>query len=385
MIRDLQPGRPGKISARGWITSAARDRLFRIWNDPDRALPDNAATALLFAASRLYEFGLKKKQSQARRIRAKLPAYVISIGNLVTGGTGKTPVTLHVCRLLVEAGIHPAILSRGYGRKGKGPARVPAGGDAWVQSGIFGDEPVLMASALPGVPVWVGRERVVSGRAALAGSGGVDTLVLDDGFQHLALDRDLDIVLMDGSHPFGNGFTLPLGPLREPVSHLARADALILTRAITGPRLEKTLSSVEGLFPGKPVFACRHAIGGFRAPAGGTLLPAVTFNGRKAVAFAGIAEPERFFNDLSALGIEVCGAFAFPDHHRYTDSDLARIMEFASTCSPHMILTTAKDVVKAPRAYRDAITVAEMKIDFGADDLRFREFLGRKIGVAVRG
>ncbi|MEN6441303.1 MAG: tetraacyldisaccharide 4'-kinase [Syntrophobacter sp.] len=384
MNRALPHDPAGKDGPRGRLISALRGRLFRLWNDPGRTLPDNATTALLFAASRLYEFGLKWSQSRARKTRAALPAYVISIGNLVTGGTGKTPVTLFVCQALGEEGFYPAILSRGYGRKGEGPARVCAEGDARVQSDIFGDEPVLMASALPEVPVWVGRERVVSGRAALAGNGEVDTLVLDDGFQHLALDRNLDIVLVDSANPFGNGFTLPLGPLREPVSHLERADALIVTRAVDGPRLKKTLSLLDDLFPGKPVFACRHVIGGFRTSPGGPVLPAATFRGRRAVAFAGIAEPERFFDDLSQLGIQVCDAFAFPDHYRYTDSDLMRILDSASKCSPDMIVTTAKDAVKAPSSYREAISVAEMKIDFGADGHRFREFLGKRMGVSLK-
>src|SRR5262249_48068061 len=156
-----------------------------------------------------------------------------------------------LCRFLTEEGLHPAILSRGYGRKRKNAARVTLGQDHRLQCEAFGDEPAVMASALPSVPVWVGRDRVFSGRKALVLDERVDALVLDDGFQHLALSRDLDLVLLDCRRPFANGFTLPLGPLREPVSHLARADALILTRAAVPSEVHHSKSLIEKQHPGK--------------------------------------------------------------------------------------------------------------------------------------
>lgn len=359
--------------------TAVRERLFGIWNDRSRTLPDSAVTFLLSAASGVYQLGLQRSQAQAWKRRVTLPAFVVSIGNIVTGGTGKTPVALFACKLLKEEGLSPAILSRGYKRKGKGPARVFADGDPSAQSEIYGDEPVLMATALPMVPVWVGRERAASGLAALGCDSGVDTLILDDGFQHLRLERDLDIVLLDSVNPFGNGFTLPLGPLREPLTHLERADALVITRADSGAHLEKTLSIVRGRFPEKPVFACRHVIRAFRSSAGGPALSVDQFKDRRVVAFAGIAEPEKFFDSLSALGIHVCRTFAFPDHSRYRDSDFVKILGAASECVSGIILTTAKDAVKVPAAFRKAVTVAELDIDFGADDVMFRKFVRERI------
>ncbi|MFZ2445315.1 MAG: tetraacyldisaccharide 4'-kinase [Syntrophobacteraceae bacterium] len=402
------------------VYGAASRRLVRIWNTPSEKMPRNFVTAVLRAASKGYEKGLRIDQARALASRSRLPAYVISIGNLVSGGTGKTPLVLWLCRHLARSGFHPAILSRGHGRKGSGPARVTPQGEPWRLSELFGDEPVFMAASLPSVPVWVGRERAVSGKAALnaesvggvgvvgglGGAGGVrseggmgavgavgaacsrdelaakagrpDTLVLDDGFQHLALARDLDIVLLDCRNPFGNGHTLPLGPLREPVAHLERADALVLTHADAGPEAEKTRSLVGKLFPGKPLFACVHKIEGFRLSPGGHLLPVEAMRGRKAAAFAGIAGPEGFFRDLTRCGIDVCARFAFPDHHRCAEADLARLIESAAECGAELILTTAKDAVRVPPQYREAVVVAEMDLDFGPDGERFREFLQNK-------
>ncbi len=135
-----------------------------------------------------------------------------------------------MCEFLLKIGLHPAVLTRGYGRRGSSPGRVPSFGNPAELSDLFGDEPVMISEYLPSAPVWVGKNRAASGKAALAG-GAVDVLVLDDGFQHLALERDLDIVLLDCRSPFGNGFVLPAGPLREPPSNLKRADVLVITHA----------------------------------------------------------------------------------------------------------------------------------------------------------
>lgn len=350
-------------------------RISRIWNTPARDLPENRLIAVLGAASLVYEKLLRIDQARAVAKRERLPVRVISIGNISCGGTGKTPLVLWICRYLAEIGAGAAILTRGYGRSGKGPARVKAPRESrYRQSAVFGDEPVLLAESLPSVPVWVGRRRAESGRAALSGRPGIGVIVLDDGFQHLALDRDLDIVLLDSRNPFGNGRTLPLGPLREPVRHLHRADALVLTHSDARREFADTKSTVEGLFPGKPIFSCRHRITGFMDVSGRSL-PVNALADRKAAAFAGIAGPEGFFDSLSRCGVEVCARIPFPDHHRYSSPDLERVIEAASSSGAELIVTTAKDAVRLPPAFQPAVLVADMQLDFGPDESGFREFL----------
>ena len=332
---------------------------------------------LLEAASIVYEKGLKRDQRRARKKRARLSAPVISVGNIVSGGTGKTPITILLCRLLAGKGLHAAVLSRGYGRKSRGSALVPRSGELPELAENFGDEPVLMAGRLPAVPVWVGKDRRASGEAALE-TGGVDIFVLDDGFQHLLLDRDLDLVLLDCRNPFGNGFLLPRGPLREPVSSLHRADAVILTHADDAQRASDLQASLERSFGGKPVFACRHSLTGLATAVGGDVAPPERVRGLKAVAFAGIAGPEGFFRSLEEAGIRVCSSLSFPDHYRYTESDVLRIVESASGSGAEIIITTAKDFVRLP-CCRESIAIAEMEIDFGPDHDRFVDFLGKKL------
>lgn len=379
MIRNIQYFPATASAIINELYGVVSRRLLSIWKASPESLPQNALTAALGAASRMYEKGLRIDQERALAERTKLPAHVISVGNMVCGGTGKTPLVMWICRYLAENGSHPAILTRGYGRSGKGAARVIPGGDYRrgdnrLQSALFGDEPVLLASSLPSVPVWVGRRRALSGEAALSEDLRLDTMVLDDGFQHLALDRDLDIVLLDCRNAFGNGRTLPLGPLREPILHLRRADALVLTHSDSGPRFENTKSVLQHLFPEKPIFSCSHRISGFRAtPAG--VLPVDALNGRRAAAFAGIAGPGGFFESLAQCGIYVCAGFPFPDHHRYSESDLSRIVDAASKGGAEFILTTAKDAVRLPSAFLRAILIADMQLDFGTDEERFREFL----------
>ena len=352
----------------------ASRRLMLLWNTPPGRLPKNLPTVFLKVASEIYIAGLHHSQARLRKGRTRLPAFVISVGNLAAGGTGKTPLVMWICGFLSAEGYRPAILSRGYGRKETSPAPVTSG-----RCDLFGDEPVLMAETLPSVPVWVGRERALTGKAALSRQEPVDMLVLDDGFQHLALDRDLDLVLLDCRSPFGNGFTLPLGPLREPVSHLRRADALVLTRAENEAMVRETLAALDGIFPAERVFSCRHDLTGFRPGIGGPLIPLSALGGRRVAAFAGIAGPEKFFSALSGRGIDIRAAHAFPDHHGYTGLDLARIVESASKSGAEFIVTTAKDAVRVPPLFKGAVMAAEMRIDFGPDEERFRAFLQERI------
>ncbi len=369
------------------LYEAANRRILRAWYPAGIQVPEAGARqafaagppALLRVASGLYEKALQKDQARRRKKRVKLPAPVISIGNLSTGGTGKTPVTIWMCELLLKMGLHPVVLTRGYGRRGDSPGRVPLSGSPAELSDLFGDEPVMISEHLPSAPVWVGKDRAASGKAALAGSA-VDVFVLDDGFQHLALDRDLDIVLLDCRSPFGNGFVLPAGPLREPPSNLRRADAFVITHVDRDADAAPLRDKLERLFPGIPVFACRHKVRGISLRKGEPVVDPKELGDRTAVVFAGIAAPEGFFNHTGQAGIRICSSFGFPDHHRYTAGDFSKIFHAASQHGAGLIITTAKDAVRIPLPYRDAVTVAEIGIDFGPDHEGFSNLTKAVLG-----
>jgi len=353
-------------------------RMLGVWyaaSSPDPAAAGRSVLspyppAFLRAASRLYERGLQKDQARRRKKRVKLPAPIISIGNLSTGGTGKTPLTIWVCEFLSETGFHPAVLTRGYGRTGGRPGCVPLSGNPDELSDLFGDEPVMISEYLPSTPVWVGRDRAASGKLALARNT-VDVLVLDDGFQHLGLYRDLDIVLLDGRNPFGNGFVLPAGPLREPYSNLERSNALVITHAARDAHSSRLRDRLARSFPGIPVFTCRHRVKGISLGRGGPVYRLDEFFGRSAVVFAGIAGPEGFFEVLREAGIRICDSFGFPDHHKYKMDDFSKIFRAASKHRAEAIITTAKDFVRIPQSGRDAFAVAQTGIDFGRDREHF--------------
>jgi tetraacyldisaccharide 4'-kinase len=333
---------------------------------------------LLSLGARLYSKGLHRDQQKMRSRARRLPVPVISVGNLTVGGTGKTPFTLWLARYLAHRGHAPAILSRGYGGRSEETARVPLEGDTMSKVARFGDEPVLLSLQAENVPVWVGKERWKSGQAAIQTSG-ANVLILDDGFQHLSLERDLDLVLADTNNPFGNGFLLPRGPLREPVERLDRADAIILTRADDERQMSETISRVSSMFPGKPVFASRHQLIGLRRGLTGPMLPLEMIQGRPAVAFAGIAHPAGFFHSLQTLGMELRGQIAFPDHRAFDRSDLELILNKVRKTRAEFIVTTGKDCVRLPPLFRSISITAEIEISFGSQLENFRKFLNARI------
>ena len=202
-----------------------------------------------------------------------------------------------------------------------------------------------MACKAKPVPVWVGRDRWQSGNLAIQNDH-VDTLVLDDGFQHLALDRNLDLVLLDAHNPFGNGALLPLGPLREPPAHLDRAGAIVLTRAEDRQLTEATRLKITGLLPQKPIFSCVHRLTGVRVGLDGERIPLAALHAKKVVAFAGIARPESFYHLLREAGMVVGPSFAFPDHHQYREADMVMVLKAAAESDAGFLVTTEKDMVR---------------------------------------
>lgn len=352
-------------------------RVRRLWYSAPETLRGGLLLSAIKLTSMTYRAGFEMDRRRSRFRRRRLPAYVVSVGNLAVGGTGKTPLTLWLARYFKNGGRRVAVLSRGYGRSGSAPGRVPSSGELSALALEYGDEPAMLALELGDTPVYVGKHRWESGILAIESSR-ADLVILDDGFQHHALERDLDLVLLDASNPFGNGFTLPLGPLREAKAHLARAHAIVLTRAVEPESVARTRAQLDRAFPEKPVFAAQHKLRGFHAGLGGAVIPLSRVVARPAVAFAGIADPQSFFSLLEALGIDLRMAFAFPDHHRPTARDTAALFDAVRTCSADLLITTQKDAVRLPGFLRRVVCVPELEIDFGEDEMRLRRFLDRE-------
>lgn len=291
---------------------------------------------------------------------------VVSVGNLTVGGTGKTPAAAWMVKRLMQRGRTPAIVSRGYGgAAGAGPV-VVSPDSRWED---VGDEPVLLAELTRAVVV-VGSDRVAGARKAA--ELGADVAVLDDGFQHRRLARDLDVVLLDAADPFGNGRLLPAGPLREPAAALARAGIVVLTRADAAgaPAGE---AAVRSLRLPAPVVRAIHAPAGFVRPDGReTAAPA------RAVAFAGIARPETFRESLVATGVEVVLFRAFPDHHPYRSAELLPLLERARRAGVALV-TTRKDRVRLPAELRGETLALEVELR-PEDPRELDEALDRALG-----
>jgi tetraacyldisaccharide 4'-kinase len=244
-----------------------------------------------------------------------------------------------IARLLQQRGFHPAVLSRGYGGNSKSPVNVVSDGRRsllnWEECG---DEPVLMAAMLPGVPVLTGPERYRTGLAAVERFG-ADIVILDDAFQHRQLFRDIDIVLLDAKRHLGNGFLLPRGPLRESARSLRRAHILLVTGV-----------SEEGGLPeetrGLPLFRGIHRPSGIVSGSTGEIETVEILRGEKIVAFSGIGNSETFRKGLTALGASVVSFLDFPDHHPYTSSDIDKLRSIAVACGVSRLVTTEKDAVR---------------------------------------
>ena len=269
--------------------------------------------------------------------RASVP--VVSVGNLTVGGTGKTPLVAFLAEQLVSAGLRPAIVSRGYGGSaGRGPLVVSAGEGPLVGAAVAGDEPVWLARRVPGALVVVGADRPAGAREAAA--RGASIVLLDDGFQHRRLRRDLDVVLLDANDPFGGGRLLPAGRLREPLASLRRADVVIVTRSEPGrlpPEIEELVRRHNAA---APILLAGHRPAGF-VDAAGRAVPTP----RRALAFCGIGAPHAFRRDLERAGVEVVGLEAFRDHHRYRRGEIDTLRERARAGGAELV-TTEKDLAR---------------------------------------
>ena len=268
-------------------------------------------------------------------LRRRLAAPVISIGNLTVGGSGKTPLAAELARMLLEMGERPSILSRGYARKIFDEGVVIVSDGSRVCAGVerSGDEPQMLARAVPRAAVLVSSSRYVAGRIAESRLG-CTVHVLDDGFQHFDLLRDIDLLVFPDASEGTR--TLPFGRLREPLDAASMADALLVeTVAQDSSPVSPPHDRAEALYhhTAKPAFTFSRRLAG----------PAPD---RPAFAFAGIAKPERFFGDLEKAGWKLTGRRSFGDHHHYSDSEIEEVARAAKSSGAEVILTTEKDMVR---------------------------------------
>ena len=283
---------------------------------------------LLEPLGALYGWMARLRYRRHQPYRARLP--VICIGNFTAGGTGKTPLALTVARMLLARGLRPAFLTRGYGGTDAGPTWVE---DAPGASRRFGDEPLLLARIAPAL---VARDRSAGARAIETGGLGIGVIIMDDGLQNGSLKKDLAIAVVDGARGLGNGEVIPAGPLRAPLDfQLGLVDAIVVrTPDGDGPTAPVMHERLRRIFPG-PVLAARVA------PTGDT----AWLSGRPVVAFAGIANPQRFYALAERLGARVTERVSFPDHHAFSRADAVRLFTLARAKGCDLI-TTEKDFAR---------------------------------------
>ncbi len=289
---------------------------------------------LLSAATPLVRLGMAHR---LRRPRVRVGAHVVSFGNITAGGTGKTPAVIERVRCELSAGKRVAVLTRGYGTS---QSRAPIAAESAAVDLSFGDEPALIARKAPGVVIVKGVDRVAAAQLAL-NAYGCDTLVLDDGFQYVQLERDENIVLIDAANPFGNGRLIPRGILREPVSHLSRATAVVLTRCDQVADVGPLQATVHRLCPDVSVRCTRHAPASLWQVSDGVPVALDLLQGASVCAVCGIGNPEAFYQTLEFLGAAITHRMAYPDH--------ASIPREAFS-GAKLVVTTEKDAVRLAAA-----------------------------------
>jgi len=305
----------------------------------------------------LYRIGAFKTNS--------LPCKVVSVGNITAGGTGKTPMVIDVARRILKNGLKAAIVTRGYGGGYEGRVAVVSDGSkVLLGPDDCGDEAAMLAESLPGVPVVMGSDRYRAGLLAVERFG-PDVIILDDGFQHMFVRRDLNILLLDAGRPFGNGFTLPLGYLREPMGAVQRADLVVLTRADIAETadIRAAASSVADIAPAIPVIRAAHRPMRLRGVWGGGDVPLSEIAGRGVLAVSGIADPASFTLILQKLNAKITGSLDYDDHHAYSVLDLKEIEAKAAETGAFMVVTTEKDAVKLKRLAKPGFEMSALCIE----------------------
>jgi 3-deoxy-D-manno-octulosonic-acid transferase len=320
------------------------------WSASPRSPHGLFARAVLAPLSELWIVGgrIKRRQDEARQDRLPIP--VVSVGAITVGGAGKTPFTNYLAKQLYDRGQRAAILTRGYRRRT--PARniiLPPG--AKVSAALTGDEAQIFLRA--GIsPIGIGANRAETGRLLMQHYE-IELFLLDDGFQHRKLYRDVDIVVIDGLTPFGQRHVIPLGRLREPLPSLSHADAIVITRADNNLRFELLAKQFRQFNPHAPVFRVFTRALQWRMSRQQTTLPELPF--RHVAAFCALGNPQGFWNLLSQMGLEVVYRWTFPDHHEYKPAELRRFASQAKGAGAQILVTTEKDRINFPGDFASAV------------------------------
>lgn len=314
---------------------------------------------ILKIRSFLYIAGLLKK----RLLNAK----VISVGNLTVGGTGKTPMVIAIAEILMKNNKKTAVLSRGYKSKGEGNLKIVSdGNEIKLNTVSAGDEPYLMAERLKGVSVLICPDRYESGRYAIENFTS-DTIILDDGFQNLSIKKDIDILLIDAMNPFGSGYLLPRGILREPLSAIKRADIIIITKADYPENISDIIETVRFYNPHPPIFKGIYKPSELVNIATGSKEDINILKNKSVTIFSGIANPLSFSYLIKNAGADIAKEFIFNDHHFYTKNDIDEIK--LSGKKTDIIITTEKDAVKIRELIKEDINIWAVRIDLYIDNI----------------
>ena len=303
--------------------------------------------------SSIYRAALQFSQSSYRqgplRIQ-KAGVRVISVGNLTWGGTGKTPLVAKIARDLSEFGKKVVILTRGYGK----------------------DEVAELKKRLPQVPVIVGRDRIRTAREAVK-KHGAEVLILDDGFQHIRLHRDLDILTINSTSPFGPGGLIPAGTLREPIEHLSRADLFILTKSDIGAKNVHWISQkIQELKPGAVIFEAVHKPLHFWDPVKDALIPLNELRHKKVATLSGLADPHSFEKTVENLGIVILFAGRFDDHHEYSKNEINDFLKRCHAVGATEVVTTRKDFERLGVFFRKALPENWKRFNFRVLEIEFQ-------------
>ena len=350
-----------------------------------------SATAALYGTAQRLRAGCYRQNLLQSK---KLPCTVISVGNITVGGTGKTPMTIYVARMLQQTGVRVAVISRGYkGGAEKCGGVVSDGRHILMDSEQAGDEPFLIASRLKNIPVIVGKKRFEAGMLAVE-KYQPDVIVLDDAFQHLRLKRDIDLVLLDCARPFGNAHLLPRGKLREPAEALTRATACVLTRAQSraDEATAESVAKIKSLVPQIPIFTSSHDPYFYTVKSGvQTPLHEIEdflspheleeIKQQKVFAFSGIARNDDFRRTVKKNGFNTRGFCEFSDHHRYSRNDLARIVRTAQEAGADCLITTEKDHARIAHQMPLSmdLVVVGVRIVFTEDGPDFMSFIRSRL------
>jgi tetraacyldisaccharide 4'-kinase len=336
-------------------------------------------SSLLFILSLFYGLVQKGRAFLYKKglIRVKrIGSMVISIGNITVGGTGKTPAVIAIAEVGKEKGFKVAILTRGYGGKAKGINPVTDGTNILLGFIDAGDEPYLMAKKLHGVSIVKGKDRHLSARLAMERFGS-NLFILDDGFQHLKLNRDMNILLIDATDPFGNGYLFPRGILREPLTAMRRADIVVLTKSDMSKKNLGIIDKIRRYNPSAPIFFSYYRpldLVNIR----GDIMSIEDIKGKALFLFSGLASPSSFRPLVERYGARIISELTYPDHFYYSKEDIDNIKEKASGLGADMLVTTEKDIVRIPNS-ESQTQIYALRIEFVIEDKeRWEDLLFRK-------